>query len=66
MSRTLVLHYGRAVHRLRVDPAGFSNPLLLRLQIFSLTGVDPDRQVLFLRCCPSPQQAAGAGAAGAP
>jgi hypothetical protein len=30
MSRTLVLHYGRAVHRLQVDPAGFSNPLLLR------------------------------------
>ena len=30
---TLVLHYGRDVHRVHVDPAGFSNLLLLRLQV---------------------------------
>ena len=54
MSSTLVLHYGSDVHRLHVDPGGFSNLLLLRLQISSITGVDPDRQVLFLRCSIAP------------
>ena len=61
----LVLRHGREEHRLHVDPSGFDNLLLLRLQICSVTGVEPDQQVLFLRCAPTMDGADASSAAGA-